>query len=250
MGPTQPKVKKELQEVSVAKPPPNPTKIPSPNGPLSDILPLIFELTVESTFLALQFALVCKYWTSIIFNNQSSIWFRISTNTPISPELPLPKIKNWYSYVKAKQLAKKDLHAHQPGTVPHPIENCGLIFPRSDQDLVDNVKFEWELKCPILWENLKNALIPRSPLSGRPNRLECSVCQHPVRWIYTTSQLTTAVNDGVCIIYDMGGTDPEKNMRKGKVKMGDPDARARAIKQKNEEGLERTQNRKHWNLDL
>jgi hypothetical protein len=63
-------------------------------------------------------------------------------------------------------LARQDFFEDFPGrkTPEHQkvkdIENCGLAFPRiGESGTIDDTGMEWEFRCPILWENLKDALI-------------------------------------------------------------------------------------------
>jgi hypothetical protein len=78
-------------------------------------------------------------------------------------QISFPPVLIWFFRI----LAREDFKTPFPGKQTpaksslHEIENCGLVFPRLGEFPVDDKDVEWEFKCPILWENLQDALIQR-----------------------------------------------------------------------------------------
>jgi hypothetical protein len=82
---------------------------PSPTDTLPlpvELLPTIFSFACVALVDALYLALVCKTWSSVIFNKISSeAWRSIARNGKVLKHIPNfedAKIRNWYSYVRAK----------------------------------------------------------------------------------------------------------------------------------------------------
>lgn len=71
-----------------------------------DLLPNIFSYFCTTPAHALDLALVCQTWNSVIFNKISSeAWKNISRNGKVLKAIPNfedAKIRNWYSYARAK----------------------------------------------------------------------------------------------------------------------------------------------------
>eukprot|EP01124_Arcella_intermedia_P004215 TRINITY_DN12372_c0_g1_i1.p2 TRINITY_DN12372_c0_g1~~TRINITY_DN12372_c0_g1_i1.p2 ORF type:complete len:241 (-),score=32.75 TRINITY_DN12372_c0_g1_i1:10-732(-) len=187
-----------------------------------EVICKILSFTVHFTHDALQMATLSKTLAKLVLSAEASLmWKNIALAAPVHDHLKAaPRVKNWYSYVKARSLAARDARSDPYGAKnPRPIENCGLAFPRVGEfGTIDDeaLGLRWELRCPLVWENLKGALVERGPFSVRPNELTCTVCQHDVRWVYTQAELSQAVQDGVCVIYDVGGNDPQKFRVMGK----------------------------------
>ncbi|KAL6078306.1 SPRY domain-containing protein [Balamuthia mandrillaris] len=145
----------------------------------------IFDVAIAKPKDAISIGLVCKAFGELALDN--SIWHRLFLQH-WPQQNPNLKMRSWFKFFKLRETAVQK-YGHQPvrnaSGNAHPIENC-----------------EWELKCPLIWEQLKpDFSLPRDSF-GMDTRRLCEACNEHVHYVTNQSELEEHVGQGHCVCID------------------------------------------------
>ncbi|KAL6078449.1 SPRY domain-containing protein [Balamuthia mandrillaris] len=151
----------------------------------AEVLLKIFDVAIAKPKDAISIGLVCKAFGELALDN--SIWHRLFLQH-WPQQNPNLKMRSWFKFFKLRETAVQKF-GHQPARNAsgnaHPIENC-----------------EWELKCPLIWEQLKpDFSLPRDSF-GMDTRRLCEACNEHVYYVTNQSELEEHVGQGHCVCID------------------------------------------------
>eukprot|EP01125_Pyxidicula_operculata_P003137 TRINITY_DN1340_c0_g2_i1.p1 TRINITY_DN1340_c0_g2~~TRINITY_DN1340_c0_g2_i1.p1 ORF type:complete len:450 (-),score=54.98 TRINITY_DN1340_c0_g2_i1:858-2165(-) len=181
--------------------------------------------------------MVSKLWNKVVFSpkyHSKTLWENIARE--LYPFLKVKESKiSYFTLVKGRQKSNYHIISDMKRT-SKVIDNCmyqtdkesqnpipdpknsksPLIVPQPDSLLstmsakdIEEAGLVWEKRCPIVWDNLVDSLMPSM---GEKNRSFCGVCKSSVQRVYNLQELYNAVNQKSCVIYELGTQVPVATM--------------------------------------
>jgi len=139
---------------------------------------------------ALRLALVCRHWEEILLGPLGNKFWRMITirfKWTHLKKLKL-KVRNWYSFTKSRiSIQQAILDGKIEGGVDLSlVENCHKM-------VVDDDEFEWQLKCPKLFEKMQT--------TEDENVRFCDGCQQNVYLVKDIEEMNFHTVEGHCVAH-------------------------------------------------